>query len=71
MAVDYPTMITPVNHIEPVPRRIRAKLGATPSWTPPARCTSGSGRTIPSTTSPPRMMCRRAVPRLSREYSRG
>ena len=28
MAVDYPTMITPVNHIEPVPRRIRATLGA-------------------------------------------
>lgn len=26
---DYPQMITPVNHLEPVPRRIRATLGAT------------------------------------------
>ena len=26
---DYPRMITPVNHIEPVPRRVRAFLGAT------------------------------------------
>jgi uncharacterized protein (DUF427 family) len=25
---DYPQMIAPVNHIEPVPRRIRATLGA-------------------------------------------
>ena len=28
MAADYPTMIAPVNHMEPVPRRIRATLGA-------------------------------------------
>jgi uncharacterized protein (DUF427 family) len=27
--VDYPQIITPVNHIEPVPRRVRAFLGAT------------------------------------------
>ena len=27
MAADYPTMIAPVNHMEPVPRRIRATLG--------------------------------------------
>ena len=26
---DYPAMITPVNHVEPVPRRIRAVLGET------------------------------------------
>jgi uncharacterized protein (DUF427 family) len=26
---DYPAAITPVNHVEPVPRRIRAVLGAT------------------------------------------
>ena len=24
---DYPAMITPVNHVEPVPRRIRAYFG--------------------------------------------
>lgn len=24
---DYPAMIAPVNHVEPVPRRIRAYLG--------------------------------------------
>jgi hypothetical protein len=24
---DYPAMIAPVNHVEPVPRRIRAFLG--------------------------------------------
>ncbi len=24
---DYPAMITPVNHVEPVPRRVRAYLG--------------------------------------------
>ena len=24
---DYPAMIVPVNHVEPVPRRIRAYLG--------------------------------------------
>lgn len=27
---DYPSMITPVNHVEPVPRRIRAFLGGEP-----------------------------------------
>lgn len=27
--LDYPAMITPVNHVEPVPRRIRAVLGDT------------------------------------------
>jgi uncharacterized protein (DUF427 family) len=27
---DYPAVITPVNHVEPVPRRIRAFVGATP-----------------------------------------
>ena len=27
MAADYPAMIAPVNHMEPVPRRIRATLG--------------------------------------------
>ena len=26
---DYPTMIAPVDHVEPVPRRIRATIGAT------------------------------------------
>ena len=26
---DYPRMLTPVNHVEPVPRRIRAVLGNT------------------------------------------
>src|ERR1700759_3457313 len=26
---DYPAVITPVNHVEPVPRRIRAFIGAT------------------------------------------
>src|SRR5262249_39900857 len=26
---DYPAVITPVNHVEPVPRRIRAFVGAT------------------------------------------
>ncbi len=27
---DYPSVITPVNHIEPVPRRVRAVLGGRP-----------------------------------------
>ena len=26
---DYPQMIVPVNHVEPVPRRVRATLGGT------------------------------------------
>ena len=49
--MDYPASIVPVNHIEPAPRRVRASLGGGRCWTRPGRCTSGSGRTIRSTTS--------------------
>ena len=49
--MDYPASIVPVNHVAPVPRRIRAYLGARRCSTPPGPCTSGSGRTTRSTTS--------------------
>ena len=48
---DYPQMITPVDHIEPVPRRVRGMLAgrAVVDTTAPSTC--GSGPTIRSTTS--------------------
>ena len=49
---DYPQVPVQVGHVEPVPRRVRAYVGATRSSTRRPRATCGSGRPTRSTTSP-------------------
>ena len=68
---DYPTFVVPENHVEPVPRRIRAVLdGQTVVDTTDARyvweCPPSRSTTCPSPTSWPTPSSTRGPPRRRR-----